>query len=81
MLFGLVIEADRLASAGDEDAALRLLAIAAHDPSANLQLDREIERVGVRLGIPAAQVPARLASRGGDDGLDTAVTGILAGDR
>jgi class 3 adenylate cyclase/tetratricopeptide (TPR) repeat protein len=79
MLFGIVIEADRLASAGDDEQAMRLLGTAAHDPSANLQLDREIERVGVRLGIPADEVAGRLVSDGDHD-LDTAVAGILGAD-
>ena len=78
MLFGVVIEADRLATVGEPEGAMRLLQIAAHDPASTTELQQEIERVAARLD----RTPADVRDHGGTPGddLDAAVAGILHPD-
>jgi hypothetical protein len=75
MLFGVVIEADRLAEIGAHDDAVRLLSVATHDPASTTELQQEIERVAARLGVGVEDVRTRTVEPGDD--LDTAIEGIL----
>ncbi len=59
MLFGVVIEADRLAAIGEHAGALRLLCVATNDPASTTELRQEIERVAVRLGLSVENVRTR----------------------
>ena len=75
MLFGVVIEADRLAELGERDAARRLLTVAANDPAATTELQQEIERITTRLAIAPDELRTH-AVEAGDD-LDATVARIL----
>ena len=75
MLFGVVIEADRLAAIGEHAGALRLLRVATNDPASTTELRQEIERVAVRLGLSVENVRARAAEV--DEDLDATVARIL----
>ncbi len=75
MLFGVVIEADRLAETGESERAQRLLVVVANDAATTTELHQEIDRVAERAGTTGDAIRARSAPPGDD--VDAVVAEIL----